>query len=220
MKILNRWTNVCIWEGEAETMRGAVSAALKSGADLRDADIRGANLSGADLRDADLSGADLRDADIRGANLSCADLSSADLSSANLSCADLSSANLSGADLSGTNLRDADLRDADLRGANLSGANLSGANLSSANLSGIKIKALRVFAGMYEYQVWAVVAEDGSPWVRMGCQFRSLAEWEKIGGIRESQVREYPNDGSVTCERRARAFEYARIEALEMAKEA
>jgi hypothetical protein len=125
----------------------------------------------------------------------------------------------SGANLIGANLIGANLIGANLIGANLRGADLRGANLRDADLRGIKIKALRVFTGMYEYQVWAVIAEDGSPWVRMGCQFRSLAEWEKIGGIRESRVSEYPDDGGVKCERRARAFEYARIEALEMAKE-
>ena len=120
MKILNRWTNACIWEGEAETMRDAVRIALGSGADLRS----------------------------------------------------------------------------------------------------VRIKSLQVFTGLYEYQVWAVVAEDGNPWVRMGCQFRPLFEWDEIGGIRNSCSIEFPNDGSPRCERRARAFEYAKTEALEMAKEA
>ena len=107
---------------------------------------------------------------------------------------------------------------ANLRGANLRGANLGGANLGGADLRGRKIKTLRVFAGLYRYQVWAGVWEDGSPFVRMGCQFRTVAEWDAMGGIRESRVNEFPNDGSSTSEQRARAFEFARIEALEMAK--
>ena len=113
----------------------------------------------------------------------------------------------------GTSLIGANLRSADLIGAELIGANLIG-----ANLSGKKISALRVFSGLYEYQIWAYVLEDGSPWVRMGCQNRSVAEWDQLT-IRESRTSEYPNDGSARSERRARAFEFARGEALVMAKE-
>jgi len=79
--------------------RDEIIAAVKSGADLRDANLCGANLCGADLRDANLRGADLR--------------------GANLCGADLCGANLRGADLRGANLRGADLRDANLRDANL-----------------------------------------------------------------------------------------------------
>ncbi len=97
MKILNRWTDAILWEGEAGTVHEAVIAALKSGADLRDANLRDANLRGANLRDANLGGANLRDADLRGA--------------------DLGDANLRDANLRDANLREADLRDADLRDA-------------------------------------------------------------------------------------------------------
>lgn len=38
-----------IWEGEAESIRDAVTRAVASGAALRGADLRGADLSGADL---------------------------------------------------------------------------------------------------------------------------------------------------------------------------
>ena len=97
-------------------------------------------------------------------------------------------------------------------------ANLRRANLTGANLGGKKISALRVFSGLYEYQIWAYVLEDGSPLVRMGCQNRSIAEWDVLT-IRESRASEYPNDGSARSERRARAFEFARGEALIMAQE-
>ena len=75
----------------AESLREAVIAAVREGANLS-----GADLSGANLRDANLSGAYLRGANLRGANLR----------GAYLSGADLSGANLRGADLSGANLRD------------------------------------------------------------------------------------------------------------------
>jgi uncharacterized protein YjbI with pentapeptide repeats len=151
--------------------------------------------SRADLRRADLRRADLRRADLRGADLRRADLSWADLRRADLSWADLL-----GADLLGADLRGADLRGADLRGADLGGADL-------------KIHSLEVFADLYSYVCYAFVTEDGVPWVRMGCLWHTLAEWDQIG-IRASNVNEFPDDGSEKCERRVRAFEFARAAAL------
>ena len=109
----------------ATSLREAVVAAVREGANLR-----GAYLSGANLRDANLSGAYLSGANLSGANLR----------DANLRDADLSGANLRGAYLSGANLRGANLRDAYLSGANLRGAYLSGANLSGAYLSGAYLR--------------------------------------------------------------------------------
>jgi uncharacterized protein YjbI with pentapeptide repeats len=118
------------------------------------------------------------------------------------------------------NLRGADLCEANLSGAYLSGANLSGAYLRRANLSGAviddkKVSAMRVFTGLYDYEVWAVLYEDGSRWVRMGCLFESLDEWEKIG-IRKSNLKQYPDDGSDACEERVAAFEFAKAAVLRM----
>src|SRR5688572_12957368 len=83
-QILNRWNNSVLWVGEAETVRDAIHAALKAGADLRGADLRGANLRDANLSGADLRDADLRDADLRDANLRDANIGGADLRDANL----------------------------------------------------------------------------------------------------------------------------------------
>jgi len=90
MHITSRWTNAIIYKDDAPTMRKTVENAVKSGADLRGADLRDAdlcdaNLRGADLCDADLRGADLRDADLRGADLRDADLRGAYLRDAYLS---------------------------------------------------------------------------------------------------------------------------------------
>ena len=112
-------------------------------------------------------------------------------------------------------LSDADLRGADLRGAVLSGADLRGSDLRGSDLSGSKISTIKVFTGLYCYQVWAVLFQNGSRWVRMGCLFKSLEDWEKIG-IRKSNVSEFPDDGSPRCEERVRAFEFAKNAALEM----
>jgi len=188
-----------------------------------------ANLRGADLSEANLRGADLSEADLSGADLSEADLSGANLSRANLSRANLSRANLSGANLSGANLRGADLSEADLSGANLSRANLSRANLSGANLRGadlreadlrgadLKIHCLEVFTGLYNYQCWAIVTDQGVPWVRMGCLWKSVEDWDAMG-IRQSNEEEFPDDGSEKCERRVRAFEFTRCAALAQAE--
>ncbi|NJK43359.1 MAG: pentapeptide repeat-containing protein [Pleurocapsa sp. SU_196_0] len=64
VKILNRWTENVLFEGEFETIRDAVLAAHAAKANLYGADLRGANLRDADLRDANL-----RDANLYGADL-------------------------------------------------------------------------------------------------------------------------------------------------------
>ena len=101
-------------EKENNTVKETLQEAVKSGADLRSANLRGANLRGANLR-----GADLRGANLCSANLPDADLCSANLCSANLRGANLCSANLRSADLCSANLRDANLCSANLRGADL-----------------------------------------------------------------------------------------------------
>ena len=124
-----------------------------------------------------------------------------------------SRANLCGADLCGADLRDADLRDADLRGANLCGANLRG-----ADLCGKKIAQIKVFTGLYRYVVYSVLFQDGSRFVRMGCLFKSLEDWESGGGIKQSNLSEFPDDGSEASEERAVAFEFAKAAVLRMKK--
>jgi len=73
-EIKNRWTNACLWSGEADSLKEAAMAAVESGAHLSGADLSEADLSGANLSGADLSGADLSWADLSGANLSGANL--------------------------------------------------------------------------------------------------------------------------------------------------
>ena len=196
MQILSRCTNACLWEGEAATMRDAVIAARKAGVDLRGSVLRGSVLRGVDLTGVDLTGAVLTGAVLTGSVLT--------------------GSVLRGADLRGVDLRGVDLMGADLTGAVLRGADLRGAVLRDAVLRDAKIKALRCFAGLYRYQIWAVVMEDGSPWIRIGCQWRSVEEWDRVT-IRESRTSEFPNDGSERSEQRARAFEFARNEAVLMA---
>jgi hypothetical protein len=71
---------------------------------------------------------------------------------------------------------------------------------------------------MYAHTCHAVVANDGVAWVRMGCLWKTVVEWDQIG-IRQSNPGEYPDDGSPKCEERVRAFEFTRAAALAMAEE-
>ena len=110
VEIKSRFTNEVLFSGEYASLKDAVVAAVKAGANLCGADLCGAYLRGANLRGADLRGANLRGANLRGANLRGADLSSADLGGANLGGADLRGANLGGANLGGANLDDTKIK--------------------------------------------------------------------------------------------------------------
>ena len=72
-----------------------------------------------------------------------------------------------------------------------------------------------MFTGLYQYKVWSVIFQNGERWIRMGCLFYSLDKWEQIG-IRESNLNEFPNDGSEKCEERVAAFEFAKAAVLKM----
>ena len=124
----------------------------------------------------------------------------------------LRGAHLQGADLQGAYLRGADLQGADLQGAHLQGADLQGAYLRGAHLWGavygdIKIKKVVVFSGLYHYVVMAIIAEDGTKYVRMGCFFRTLEEWNNDFW---NNPNEFPNNGSEKSEMRLLAFNHAK----------
>ncbi len=129
--------------------------------------------------------------------------------------ANLNGANLYRANLNGANLNGANLNGANLYRASLDGASLDGASLNGALIDGKPIVTLRVFSGLYKYTVQAVLFQDGSRWVRMGCLWKSLDEWESIG-IRKSNLSEFPDDGSDRCEERVAAFEFAKAAALRL----
>ena len=128
-EIKSHSTATPIFVGKHKNLKGAVEAAVKTGADLAHADLIRADLAGAYLAGANLAGADLAGADLAGAYLAGANLTGADLAGAYLAGADLDGANLDGANLTG----------ADLDGANLDGAYLDGANLDDACLAGAQV---------------------------------------------------------------------------------
>jgi len=67
---IKRWTDdAVIWEGDAETVKDALHAAIAAKADLRCAVLTDADLTRADLTGADLTGADLTRAVLTGADL-------------------------------------------------------------------------------------------------------------------------------------------------------
>ena len=82
------------YEKENNTIKDTLEEAVRSNADLRNADLGNADLRNADLRNADLRNAGLRNADLRNA-----DLRNADLRNAYLGNADLRNAYLRNADL-------------------------------------------------------------------------------------------------------------------------
>ena len=96
--------NAILFEGEFDSYRSAVEAAVRAGTNLTDAYLREANLIGADLTGANLFAVNLRGADLTRANLTNADLMGANLTGANLNGAWLTEANLTRANLTGANL--------------------------------------------------------------------------------------------------------------------
>ena len=94
-KIRHRYTGAVLFEAEVGSFKACVELAVKSYADLRNADLSYTDLSYADLWHANLSNADLWHANLSNANLSNANLRNANLSNANLSNTDLWNANLS-----------------------------------------------------------------------------------------------------------------------------
>jgi uncharacterized protein YjbI with pentapeptide repeats len=118
------------------------------------------------------------------------------------------------ADLREADLRGADLRGADLYGAYLRGANLRGADLRGADLDGIsRVEKMMVFSGLYDYVVYAVLKQDGTRWIRMGCLWKTIEDWECIG-IHNTNPSQFPIDGTFKSEQRLRAYQFAKATVL------
>ena len=215
MELKNIYGNVIFVVESAKTVFELVTAARAANANLNYANLNYARLDGARLDGASLYGASLYGANLKGANLKGASLNYANLKGVNLDGASLDGASLDGASLYGANLDGANLYGANLDSANLYGASLDGASLDGALIDGKPIVTLRVFSGLYRFTVQAVLFQDGSRWVRMGCLWKSLDEWEAIG-IRKSNPSEFPDDGSDRCEERVAAFEFAKAAALRL----
>jgi hypothetical protein len=138
--------------------------------------------------------------------------------------------NFLGGNFWGGNFRDGDFLSGNFRGGtflsgNFWGGNFRGGDFLSGNFRGGtflggKVKGtaalkLRAHVGLYPYQVTAALLADGTRWIQMGCLWKSLDEWEQIG-IRNSNLSEFPDDGSEKCEERVAAFEFAKAAVLRM----
>ena len=122
--------------------------------------------------------------------------------------------------VSGSTVSDCTVSDCTVSGGTVSYCTVSDCKVSDCTVSYCKVSdkpaiEIKGFTGLYKYNVWAVLFADGSRWVKMGCLFNSLEEWERIG-IRNSNLEEFPDNGSEKSEERVRAFEFAKATALEM----
>jgi len=181
MQIKHKITNKVLFEGNYDSIKSLVEAAVKAGvglicadlngADLSDAKLRGAHLWRANLGGANLSGADLRDANLSNANLIYVDLRCTDLSCANLERVKLSKAKLWGADFSHANLRYANMsgtnmRDTELKGTDLTGVNLRGAIGNKSEVGGMRLEPFNV-----------TFTKD---FIQIDCEGHSIEEWKNF----------------------------------------
>jgi uncharacterized protein YjbI with pentapeptide repeats len=199
-----------LYAGEAETLKDLVNTAVKNRASLVGARLDGARLDGARFDGASFVGASFVGASFDGARFDGASFVGASFVGASFVGASFDGARFDGARLDG----------ASLVGASFDGARLDGASFVGASFAKGKILSLRVLSGLYKYTILIYVLKDGKiPCVKMGCLDKTLAEWDAIGGIRKSNKNEFPDDGSPVSEQRARAFEYAKSEAIIMAEQ-
>ena len=233
--VTNRFTGAVQFTAEIDCEEGAdfrvklglaVRWAIKTRADLRDANIAGVDLRGVDLRGANLVGANLMGADLRDANIAGANLMFANLAGANLGVANLTGAYLAGVNLAGAYLARANLARANLAGANLAGAYLAGAYLANAYLAGAKwsdgIVIQNAPIQIYGLNPYPVTILDQH--MQIGCEFHSLAEWEafddrrilEMGGRKAAAFWAAHKDALLSMARAAgRSFEPVVAEAAE-----
>jgi len=181
VQIKHKVTDKVLFEGDYDSIKSLVEAAVKLGIDLSYADLKGVDLSDANLR-----GAKLRYANLFGANLSGADLRGADLSYANLMCADLrctdlSYSNLERAKLSKAKLWGADFGHADLRCANLSSTNLRDTDLTGTDLTGVNFRGAignKSDVGSIRLEPFTVTFTRN--FIQIDCEGHSIEEWKNF----------------------------------------
>jgi len=191
----------------SEHAKWTADSATGKRAEIREYEITNESLpGGVILRDCKVSGGTVRGCTLTGGTVSDCTVRGCSLSGCSLSDCSVRGCTLTGGTVRGCSLSDCWLSDCSVRGCSLSGGTVSDKPLSS----------LKGYSGLYRYNVWAVLFKDGSRWVRMGCLFKSLGQWDAEGGIRNSNLSEFPNDGSDKCEERVAAFEFAKAAALRM----
>ena len=98
-------------------------------------------------------------------------------------------------------------KNADLSSADLRSADLSYADLSYAEIEDIKIEKCTVITGLYKYMVMPIISDKGIHYVKMGCYFRTVKEWDKDFWNNKS---EFPNDKSIKSQLRVLAYKTAK----------
>jgi hypothetical protein len=80
-------------------------------------------------------------------------------------------------------------------------------------LDGKIVDRFVAFGKSYKYYSYGFIDANGEIYIRMGCLFYSLNEWDEIG-IENSNPKEFPNNGSYDSEQRKLAFAYAKSQML------
>ena len=190
MDIKNIYGEVVYTAPKATTMQEAVDQAIADKVTMRGWVISNCKVSGGKV-----SGGTVSDCKVSGGTVSYCKVSDCTVSGGTVSDCTVSGGKVSD--------------------CTVSGGTVSGGKVSYCTVSENPLAFLKGFAGLYKYNVWSVLFADGSRWVRMGCLFKSLEDWDKIG-IRKSNLSEFPDDGSDRSEERAAAFEFAKAAALRM----
>jgi uncharacterized protein YjbI with pentapeptide repeats len=171
---------------DADTFQPVVEVTESGYVIWKSGNFRGGNFRGGDFRGGNFLGGDFRGGYFRGGDFR-------------------------GGDFRGGNFRGGNFLGGDFRGGNFLGGNFLG-----GNVAGMAAAKLQSVASLYPYSAWAVLYANGERWVKMGCLFKSLEAWESEGGIRNSNLSEFPDDGSERSEERAHLFEFAKGVALRL----
>jgi hypothetical protein len=205
MEIKNIYGEVVYTAPKATTMQEAVDQAIADKVALRGWVISNCTVSDCTVSDCTVSCCKVSDCTV-----SCCKVSDC-----TVSCCKVSGGTVSDCKVSCCTVSYCTVSDCTVSDGTVSCGTVSDGTVSYCTVSEKPLAFLKGFAGLYRYNVWSVLFADGSRWVRMGCLFKSLEDWDRIG-IRKSNLSEFPDDGSDRSEERIAAFEFAKAAALRM----
>ena len=204
---------------------GTVSYCTVSDCKVSDCKVSGCTVSSGTVSYCMVSGCTVSDCKVSGCTVSDCKVSDCKVSSGTVSYCMVSGCKVSGGmvsycTVSGGTVSYCTVSDCTVSGCTVSSGTVSGGKVSQCTVSlgeilNKPVSQIKGYAGLYAFNVWSVLMADGSRWVRMGCLFKSLEEWEKIG-IRNSNPSSFPDDRSDRSEDRVAAFEFAKAAALRM----
>jgi len=225
MDIKNIYGEVVYTAPKATTMQEAVDQAIADKVTMRgwvisNCTVSDCKVSYCTVSDCTVSGGTVSDCKVSYCTVSYCTVSDCTVSDCKVSYCKVSDCTVSDCKVSYCKVSDCTVSggkvsDCTVSDCTVSGGKVSDCKVSDCTVSEKPLAFLKGFAGLYKYNVWSVLFADGSRWVRMGCLFKSLEDWDKIG-IRKSHLSEFPDDGSDRSEERAAAFEFAKAAALRM----